>query len=520
VARRGSCREGSRRERVDTPVEDRASTSSVGAYQTTPPLHRPPNYGITPSELWVLSPVGSGSPPEGGVMRRSSTVTRTVLPRKAVAVLVATIASVALLPCGVAAAHATVTSEFDTFALGTINGQHGWTSHNVGGQFGAVPFDQEIVPVHLFYPGGVTGFGTQAWRFSNLRWSTTFEQTFSPLLNEPVTEDGPITEFIDQFSFITTTSDPQPGLSVGISPDHGAGGRMSLLQLIDTGTPGPAGRTAVFVWDTTPDGSFERHAVAVLPRGVPHTIKFWIKLEPGPHNDVMAIFIDGMDVGQRFTTWENYYREAEHMEPPEINTLLFRASEPGFSGQDAGYLFSGETTTSEPGPGPPEPDVGAEKTASTTTVHPGGLVRYTITARNRGGADARNLLVCDRIPSEETFVSADHSLLRLGPRRCVVINNLARGQHMSFHLMLRVNRNAPAGRIDNTSDETEGIEPPGPPLGPPAPPAPPGPTPAPTPEIPGHITDPKPAEEGGASVDVVHAAQRPPAAPRPPAVTG
>ena len=164
--------------------------------------------------------------------------------------------------------------------------------------------------------------------------------------------------------------------------------------------------------------------------------------------------------------------------------------------------------------GPPEPDPEVDKTTSTRTVHPGGLVRYTITTRNRGRAIARNLLVCDRLPREETFVSADRRLLRVARRRCLVINNLASGQRMTFHLVARVNPNARAGRIDNGTGETDGVEPPAPPLGPPVPPTVPGRPPAPTSDIPGHITDPKPEEKGGASVDVV----RPP--PPPPAVTG
>jgi uncharacterized repeat protein (TIGR01451 family) len=363
----------------------------------------------------------------------------------------------------------------------------------------------------LFTPTGSPGSARGRWRFSNLRFSTAFgNQTFSPELNPPTSENGPDTEFIADFSFITAKTVEQPGLFVSISPDNGVGLRMSLVQLIDA-----AAGTEVFVWDTVADGAFVRHEVAVLPHGVPHTIKFWMKLHPGPNNDEVAILIDGRDVGQRFTSWENFYRHGGQA-VPDINSVLFRVAEGGFSEQNepGGYLFLGTSTTVDDGPGPPELDVGIDKTAGTRTVHPGGLVRYTITARNRGRAIARNLLVCDRIPREETFVSADHRLLRIGRRRCLAINSLARGHHMTFHLMARVNRNAPAGRIDNTTDQTHGVEPPGPPLGPPAPPTVPGPPPAPTPDIPGHITDLKPKPGGTASVAVV----RP--APPPPAVTG
>ena len=71
---------------------------------------------------------------------------------------------------------------------------------------------------------------------------------------------------------------------------------------------------------------------------------------------------------------------------------------------------------------------------------------------------------------------------------------------MTFHLTARVSRNAPAGRIDNTTDEenAEDLTPP---------------PPAPEPDIPGHVADPKPTPEGGASVDVVSPSAPPPSAP-------
>lgn len=411
-------------------------------------------------------------------MRRLRRVRR-ALPRKATRGLLTTVASLVLLPCGVAAAN-TVTTNFDDFTPGSISGQHGWRSG-----LGGPSFDEEIVPVHDYYPGGVPGFGAQAWRFSNLVTSTGFgNQTLSPELNPPTTENGPDREFIADFSFITAKTVEQPGLFVSISPDNGAGGRMSLVQLIDA----PAG-TDVVVWDTLADGNFTRHEVAVLPYGVPHTIKFWMKLHPGPTNDEVAILIDGSDVGQRFTSWENFYRASD--DPvPDINSLLFRVAEPGLSETNGGYLFFGTSTTADDGPGPPEPDVESDKTASTRTVHPGGLVRYTITARNRGSAVARNFVVCDRIPREETFVSADHGLRRVGSRRCLAIASLAPGRSMTFHLTARVNRNAPTGRIDNITDEENAEDLTPPPL-------------PPVPDVPGHVAAPRPTPEGGATVHVV-----------------
>ncbi len=418
-------------------------------------------------------------------MRRFCRVRR-ASPPKAFVGSFATIATLALLPCGVAAANSTSTSHFDNFALGSVNGQHGWSAGTQHPSEGGQSFDQAVVPVSDYYPSGVPGFGTRAWRFSNAVATTGFANLpHSPELTQPASENGPNTEFIAQFSFITTTPDPQPGLEINISAFDGTLGRMSFLRLDDT-----SAGTGIQVLDALPDGSFpNRDFSAVLPRGVPHTIKIWIKLHPGLNNDVMAIYVDGKDVGERFTTWENWYH-SQGEPTPDINSLLFRANTQVPAVDGGGYLFDNVTTTTDNGAGPPEPDVPVEKLASTRTVRPGGIEHYTITARNTGRAVAQNFLVCDRIPRDETFVSADHMLVQRGSRRCLEINSLAPGQHVSIHLALRVDRSARAGMLDNTTDETEGDNrplPPDPPLG----------------EVPGHITDPRPAPEGGANVDVV-----------------
>ncbi len=75
----------------------------------------------------------------------------------------------------------------------------------------------------------------------------------------------------------------------------------------------------------------------------------------------------------------------------------------------------------------------------------GGLAGYRITVRNRGRLAARNVRVCDHIPRQMTFVSADRKLRRIGRRRCLTIPRLRPGQRVSFHVVLRVNANAPPG---------------------------------------------------------------------------
>ena len=454
-------------------------------------------------------------------MGRSSSVTRPALPRTAIVGLLATCVSIALLPCGVAVAD-TVTTTFDapTFHLGSVNGQPfglpsppaapGWKS--------ATPFDIPSLP-HGYdqqvvaNSGAPPEFGGQSLRLSNAYGPAEGTsppeyhfQTYSQPTTEAAGQSLANTEFTAQFSFISVHPDrEQPGLRISVSPDNGEGGRMSYIGLDDK----PGGIEVIF-YDTDREGEWVEYHLGTLPRDKPHTIKFWMRLIPGPNNDLVRIFIDGHDVGECFTTWESSY--PSHQVPISDRLLFLSGNKKGDipSLLGGGYLFDNVTVTTAKGAGPPTCDLPIEKQAGASTARPGGHVPYRISVRNRGRLSASNVLLCDHIPSEMTFVSADRKLLRLGSRRCLLIPRLAPGQRVSFHLVLRVDANAPPGTEENIVEETPGVKPPVPP---PTPPAlvdlPPG---AKTASIP-------PAKEAKAIVKVLatRTGRRPPAPPR---VTG
>jgi uncharacterized repeat protein (TIGR01451 family) len=393
--------------------------------------------------------------------------------------VLAAVASMVLLVCGVAAAD-TVTTIFEppTFHLGSVNGQDGWKSA-VPGDIPSLPFgyDQEVV-ANAGAPGT---FGTQSLRMSNA-WNPapdTFPpeyhyQTYSKPTTVPAGESLANTEYTAQFSFISLHPDRlQPGLRMDVSPDMGEGGRMSYIGLTDT----EDGIEITFFDTPEVNGDFQGYDLGTVPRNVVHTIRFWMKLNPGPDNDLVRIFIDGRDVGQCFTTWENFYR-ATKQPVPISDRLLFRSpnrdgNHPSLLG--GGYLFDTVTTTTANGPGPPGCDLPVEKDADEGTVTAGGLAGYRITVRNRGRAVARNVRVCDRVPRRMTFVSADRKLRRIGRLRCLVIPSLGAGQRVSFHIVLKVDANAPPGSMDNIADVT------------PVPPEAPG-SPGPGPSPPGGPT--------------------------------
>ena len=417
--------------------------------------------------------------------------------------VLATAASMILLVCGVAAAD-TVETTFEPtlFHLGSVHGQDGWHSA-VPGNIPALPlgYDQAVVA----NSGAPPAFGLQSLRHSNAYNEPTGEflfQTYSKSNVVPAGEELANKEFTAQFSFISTTPGArQEGLNMTITPDNSVGARMAYVGLRD----GLAG-IQVTVYDTPePNGAFVAYNGGVLDRKVPHTIRFWIKLNPGPDNDLVRIYIDGQDLGKCFTTWENFYRSSSQG-VQILNSLQFRSSGgavPGIVGK--GYLFDNVTTTSANGAGPPGCDVPIEKEADQSTVRAGGRVGYRLTARNRGRLAARNLRLCDRIPRRMTFVSADRRLLRIGRQRCLVIRSLRPGQRVSFHLVLQVSANAPQGTVTNIGEITP------PPVTPPSPaePAAPGAPVAPG-APPRVIAIAKPIARTGASVRILRPAPKRP----------
>ena len=409
-------------------------------------------------------------------MRHSSSVTRPGPRTVTLGVFAAFASSFAWLACGVAAAN-TVTTTFEApaFHPGSVAGQNGWRSAgplNIPGlPFG---YDQEVEQ----NAGAPPAFAAQSLRLSNRFANGEFLfQTYSAPV-APAGETQANTEFTAEFSFISKTPGAeQPGLNVSVSPDSGEGSRMSYVSLKDTAE----GIQATVFDSPEADGAFESYDAGLLDRAVPHTIRFEIKLNPGADDDLMRVFIDGRDLGQCFTTWENYYHAIPADKPPPnvttpttINSLQFRSSVPGFFGVDGGYLFDNVTTASAPGGGPRGCDDVIAKTADTRTVRAGGLAGYQITVRNRGSGSDRNVQVCDRVPRRMTFVRADRNLRRVGGRRCLVIPRLDPGQRARLHAVFRVSPNAPQGTVTNIADVTPGVEPPGSTAAPPAADPPPG----------------------------------------------
>lgn len=240
------------------------------------------------------------------------------------------------------------TTSFDSDSLGSVNGQSGWIS--TGG------YDQEVVDNTY----GIPSFGCKSLRLSNAVTSGAFgDQTFSPSnANEAGEVDstsngysGGVRQnhFEAQFDFASTQADQQPGLFVSVSPDRGDGSRMSYVGLSDEAD----GITVNFydVPTTSNPADFTEHVLAEgLSRTAPHTVKFVIDYLNGPSNDVVTIYVDGVEA-YTGTSWENYYRydseASAEQSPRTTDNLIFRVS--GDAAPDTlgeGFLFDNYSSES------------------------------------------------------------------------------------------------------------------------------------------------------------------------------
>ena len=222
-----------------------------------------------------------------------------------------------LVPVGAAHADTAGPITFEGYAIGSVDGQGGWSS--TGG------YDQGVVASSRF-----ASFGAQSLRISSAFTSGSFgDQTFSPGLTDPAGESTPQRHFDSTFQIGTTQDGVQPGLHLSVSPDNGSGARMSYLRFEDQ-TDG----VHVFFDDATDAGplgtvaTFNETDIAILNRTSAHTIRFSLDFFAGPANDVVKIYLDGA-LATTGTTWEDFYRYDPEQAPnqvPSVSKLLFRES--------------------------------------------------------------------------------------------------------------------------------------------------------------------------------------------------
>ena len=253
----------------------------------------------------------------------------------------------------------TVSTDFEGFTVGDVNGQNGWTSGH-GSSFCPV-YDVGLVTNTYGYPS----LGTKSLRISNAITCGSFnDQTFSPSMPNEAGETSASTSvysggtrqpyFEAQWDFASTVpGSEQPGLYVVASADRGDPSRMSWLQMQDT----PTGLQLNFEDYQESIQDFVNTPIATgLDRTVPHTVKMTIQFVDGPSNDIVKVYLDGALI-HTGTTWEDYYRDlAPGGVPAPVDSIMFRvggAAAPATLGN--GFLIDNFSSFSGPVPVPPAP---------------------------------------------------------------------------------------------------------------------------------------------------------------------
>lgn len=257
-----------------------------------------------------------------------------------------------------------LTIDFDSYTLGTVNGQDGWSSLGSVGS-GCAVYDVAVVSNTY----GYASFGTKSLRISNAVTSGCFgDHTFSKSLTDEAGEstssdayNGGLSGgtrqpyFEAEWDFASTVPGAeQAGLSVVASPDRGDGARMSWVQMTDK----PSGLEVNFydyqISALPPTGDFVfTNVISGLDRTVPHRIKITMTFVDGPENDIVEIYVDDVLL-HTGTSWEDYFRQNQAPGTRTVDAILFRVggtSAPATAGK--GFLIDNFNSFSGPVPAKP-----------------------------------------------------------------------------------------------------------------------------------------------------------------------
>ena len=201
--------------------------------------------------------------------------------RKASFAVVAMVASLLLV---LPASADSLTQGFDNFAPVTpLVGTEGWT------YTGGLQYDVGIEP------NGING---NSVRISNGTMSGSFgDWLFSKPLNTAATEGGS-QKFTTEFQIKSATGAYQAGMSMNIAPQTAGGARMTNLRFEDQADGIHVIFSDVLNLDEVvgyypPEESWRNVDIATLSHTATHTVKIVMNLIPGPHNDVVQVYIDG-----------------------------------------------------------------------------------------------------------------------------------------------------------------------------------------------------------------------------------
>jgi uncharacterized repeat protein (TIGR01451 family) len=108
---------------------------------------------------------------------------------------------------------------------------------------------------------------------------------------------------------------------------------------------------------------------------------------------------------------------------------------------------------------PSKTTVSLSKHADASTVKAGGTVSFTIVWKNTGKAKAKNVVICDDLPNQMTFVSASGASFKNG-KACWKRKFVAKGATLTFRVVAHVDANVGSGSLVNVATATASNAPP------------------------------------------------------------
>lgn len=103
--------------------------------------------------------------------------------------------------------------------------------------------------------------------------------------------------------------------------------------------------------------------------------------------------------------------------------------------------------------GPSNTTVSLTKNASVAVAKPGGTVRFTIGWKNTGKKAAKNVQICDKLPSGLTFSSAAGATFKSG-KACWSKKSVAAGSSLTFVVVAKINADAGSSTFTNVATAT------------------------------------------------------------------
>jgi uncharacterized repeat protein (TIGR01451 family) len=99
------------------------------------------------------------------------------------------------------------------------------------------------------------------------------------------------------------------------------------------------------------------------------------------------------------------------------------------------------------------------KVASRSSVAAGDTLSYRIRVRNPTKGEARNVKVCDRLPSGLRFVSSSPKAKRSGGQRCWTIKRLKAGKSRTYRVTVRTSQGANGRKVNRATLRSPDIKP-------------------------------------------------------------